>query len=168
MLSDRGVSPQLITAIYSSMGATVILGRVTTGYLVDRFPAPIVAGCVLWLPVIGCVLLATGSKTPVTLFVAATTFGLAGGAELDLMPYLAARMFGLKAYGRILGWLFAMFYAGNGVGPLVVARINESALGYRGALYACVPLLLLGTAAIALLPRRAGDPASSQAALADA
>jgi cyanate permease len=39
------------------------------------------------------------------------------GAEVDLMAFFTSRYFGLRAYGKIYGMMFAFFSLFTGVGP---------------------------------------------------
>jgi predicted MFS family arabinose efflux permease len=45
MLSDQGVSPQRVASAISFLGIAILIGRVGSGYLLDRFFAPRVAMC---------------------------------------------------------------------------------------------------------------------------
>ncbi|MCB2106722.1 MAG: MFS transporter [Rhodobacteraceae bacterium] len=151
MLTDSGVSRDVAVRYAGLIGAAVIAGRLATGYLVDRFHPPYVAGTFLILPAIGCGLLATGALSPPFVLAAAITFGLAAGSEVDLVPYLAARYFGLKSYGKVYGWMFVLFYAGVGIGPLFLGRMFDVYGNYTFALTIIMPVLAAGALAIALL-----------------
>ena len=43
--------------------------------------------------------------------------GLGVGAEVDLMAFFTSRYFGMRAYAKIYGVMFALFAGANGVGP---------------------------------------------------
>ena len=133
------------------MGAAVIVGRVTTGFLVDRYHPPYVAAFFLAMPIVGCVLL-SGSTLPIWLVVVAAMFiGLAAGSEVDLVPYLTARYFGLKAYGKLYGWVFVFFYAGVGIVPPIFGRVFDINGNYDIALQFAIGALVIGVATIATL-----------------
>jgi MFS family permease len=74
---------------------------------------------------------------------------LATGAEADLMPFLIARYFGLRHYGRIYGVLFSVFLITSGIAPYLFGLTFDRFGSYRpalmaaGALFACSALLLL-------------------------
>ena len=51
--------------------------------------------------------------------------GMGIGAEIDLMAFFISRYFGLKAYGKIYGVMFALFNIGTGLGPALSGRSFE-------------------------------------------
>ena len=99
MLGDRGSSAQTAALGSSLAGGAVLLGRVGTGYLLDRFFAPRVAAVLFSGSAVGIGLLWAGGAT-VILFAGALFVGLGLGAELDLIAFLTSRYFGLRAFGR--------------------------------------------------------------------
>jgi MFS family permease len=110
-----------------------------------------VAAFFLAMPIVGCVLL-SGSTLPVWLVVVAAMFiGLAAGSEVDLVPYLTARYFGLKAYGKLYGWVFVFFYAGVGIVPPIFGRVFDINGNYDIALQFAIGALVIGVVTIATL-----------------
>jgi MFS family permease len=59
--------------------------------------------------------------------------GLAMGAEIDLISYLVARYYGLAYYGRIYGWLYAVFMVGRSLGPLLAGAAFDRFGNYQVA-----------------------------------
>ncbi len=153
LLTDTGISRETAVSFASLLGFAVVVGRVGTGYLVDRFHAPYVAGFFLVMPAIGCLLLAGGLTSTAVIAFAALSFGLAAGSEVDLLPYLTARYFGLKDYGKIYGWVFVLFYAGVGVGPPFLGWMFDRNGDYLSALMIVGPVLAAGAATVAMLGR---------------
>lgn len=151
LLTDAGMARDLAVRIAGILGVSVILGRVTTGYLVDRFHPPYVAAVFLVMPIFACALLASGPLSLTLVLVAAACIGLAAGSEVDLVPYLTARYFGLKAYGKIYGSIFVFFYAGVGVGPLFLGWMFDQNGNYTAALLVIIPVLALGAVSVASL-----------------
>lgn len=152
MLTDSGITRDAAVQYAGLMGFAVIVGRIGTGFLVDRFHPPYVAGAFLMLPVLGRLLLTGDGATSATLIViAAITFGLAAGSEVDLLPYLTARYFGLKDYGKIYGWIFVLFYSGVGIGPPFYGWMFDLDGNYTQALIITMPLLFAAAASVTLL-----------------
>ena len=58
LLTDRGVPPSGAVLALSAMGAASLVGRLTTGWLLDRFFAPRVGFCLLSIAALGTYLLA--------------------------------------------------------------------------------------------------------------
>jgi sugar phosphate permease len=133
LLTDRGLSAQSAALAASLLGGGILLGRVGTGYLLDRFFASSVAVCFFCATTLGVFLLWSGATGDLA-FVAAVLVGLGQGAELDLIPYLVSRYFGLRAFGEIYGSAFAVFTLGGVVGPLLMGMGFDSTGSYRLAL----------------------------------
>ena len=123
----------------------------TTGFLLDRFHPPYVAAFFLSMPIIGCALL-VGDVPGLWFIIAAAMFiGLAAGSEVDLVPYLTARYFGLKSYGKLYGWVFVFFYTGVGFGPPFFGRVFDVYGNYDLALNIAMGALVIGAVSIATL-----------------
>ena len=151
LLMDSNMPRAMVLRIAGLLGVAVIFGRVTTGFLLDRFHPPYVAAFFLSMPIIGCALL--GGDAPALWFVigAAMFIGLAAGSEVDLVPYLTARYFGLKSYGKLYGWVFVFFYTGVGIGPPFFGRVFDVYGNYDLALNVAMAALAIGAIAIATL-----------------
>jgi len=96
----------------------------------------------------------SAAKTFLTLGFAVTAaifIGLAAGSEVDLLPYLTARYFGLKSYGRLYGWVFIFFYVGVGIAPPAFGRVFDLYGNYDSALSVAIGTLGLGVLGIATL-----------------
>lgn len=86
----------------SVLGSAVVIGRMGTGYLLDRFFALRVAMCLFGSAACGIALLRTGVRSG-PLFFAMFLIGLGMGAEVDIIAYLVSRYYGLRAFGEISG-----------------------------------------------------------------
>jgi MFS family permease len=141
----------------------VLLGRMGTGYLLDRLFAPRVAVAIFAAAALGFVLLLLGT-IPLA-FAGAFLAGLALGAELDIIAYLTSRYFGLRAFGAIYSSLVAAFALAGALGPLVMGAGFDRTGSYRGPLIA---FLFAALVAAALMTRlgpyrfRAEQPVDSR------
>jgi predicted MFS family arabinose efflux permease len=116
MLSDQGVSSNRVALATSFLGSALLIGRVCSGYLLDRFFAPRVAMCLFGAAACGIALLRTGAESGL-LFPAVLLIGLGIGAEVDIIAYLVGRYFGLRAFGEIYGYAFASYVLAGALGP---------------------------------------------------
>jgi len=116
MLSDQGVSPQRLALAISFLGIAILIGRVGSGYLLDRFFAPRVAMCLFGAAACGIVLLRTAAGSGLV-FLAVFLVGLGMGAEVDIIAYLVSRYFGLRAFGEVYGYAFASYVLAGALGP---------------------------------------------------
>ncbi len=119
MLVDRGYTPMRAASALSVFGVAVVAGRLAVGLLVDRYWAPLVGALILLPAGLGLLTIMPDDTSWAWTLGALVLAGIATGAEFDLLAFLTARYFGLRAYGRIYGALFVAFAAGAGaVGPV--------------------------------------------------
>ncbi|MGZ3411826.1 MAG: MFS transporter, partial [Xanthobacteraceae bacterium] len=121
LLTDRGIPLESATNALVATGLAIILGRVFAGWCLDRFWGPYVAIVFFLIPMVGIALLGSGA-TGVVPLIGAVFCGMGIGAEIDLMAFFLSRYFGLKAYGKIYGIMFAVFNVGTGLGPALSGR----------------------------------------------
>lgn len=170
ILMDRGVPLQVATRDLAASGIAALLGRIASGWCVDRYHGPYVATAFFTLPMIGTMLFAIGGGEPWPLL-GALLCGAALGAEIDLMGFLVSRYFGLKAYGKIYGTMFGIFAGATGVGPFISGFSFDRWHSYLPAfaLYevvlaiACLTFLPLGAYPFPAHHRSAQQPAAGKA-----
>ncbi len=149
MLSDRGFSRDAAVYALSISGIALTIGRVVSGWLLDRMHGPYVACFFLGSAAIGITLLASGAGGSVP-YIGTVLCGLGIGAEVDLMAFFISRYFGLRAFGAIYGSLFALFSLGNAVGPWLMGMSLRDSGSYVPMMIAFV--VALGAACALLLP----------------
>jgi len=152
LLTDRGIPTSQAVAVFSGIGASLIVGRLLCGYLLDRFFGPNVAIVFVALPALGVVALLV-STDPLLMTLGTLLVGLGMGAEVDLIAYLQSRYFGLRAFGQVYGYLFAVFTIGSGIGPFVMGATYDLTGSYRPALIAFVAVLACAAWLLSRLPR---------------
>ncbi len=141
-LTDQKFTRAEAAAKLGLFGVSSLLGRLASGFVFDRFRAPPVCAAVYFLAAVAAATLAVFGVRFSSLCIIVT--GLALGSEVDALSYLAARYFGMRAYGEI-ATLFAVGIAiGNGIGPYAITRLREASGGYE------VPFLVVsGLTAVA-------------------
>jgi MFS family permease len=140
VLTDRGVPMKTALSALSASGAALFVGRLLSGFLLDRFHGPYIATTFFFCAIVGIALLAGGGggATP---FAATLLCGLGIGAEVDLMAFFVSRYFGLRAFGAIYGTMFALFGIGNGVGPFLMNQAYDRFHSYTPMLFVFMILL---------------------------
>jgi MFS family permease len=152
LLTDRGIPASRAVVVFSGIGVSLIVGRLLCGFLLDRFFGPHVAVTFVVLPMLGVVTL-LASSDPALTTLGALLVGLGMGAEVDLIGYLQSRYFGLRAFGQIYGYLFAVFTVGTGLGPFVMGATYDAFGSYRPALMAFFAVLACAAWLLLRLPR---------------
>jgi MFS family permease len=118
MLNDRNLDARAAASGSSLIGAAVMIGRVATGYLLDRIFAARLASILFAASASGIALLLLGNRHAV--FAGAFLVGLGLGAEIDLIPFLTSRYFGLLDFGKVYSSAFAAFALAGALGPLIM------------------------------------------------
>jgi cyanate permease len=154
-LGDAGVSPRTAGLIASSAGVVQIISRVLSGWLIDRFFAPRVAASIMTAAAI-CIASVGFFGAPAAVL-APIAFGIAMGAEIDLIGFMTARYFGMRAYGRLYGLLYAVTIFGAGLSPVFFGRVFDATKSYTAALYAASVMLFVSASLFLTLRRFDGS-----------
>jgi MFS family permease len=152
LLTDHGISGRAAAFAVSIFGFASILGRVGSGYLVDRFFAPRVAAIMFAGAAIGIAMLSSG-VTGSAAYLASFLIGLAIGAENDVMPFLISRYFGMRSMAELYGCAFAFYTLGNATGRYLIATGFDHTGSYRMPLAIASLAVVLATVATFALGR---------------
>jgi MFS family permease len=152
LLSDRGLSAGQSAAAVSVIGLASICGRLTTGWLVDRFFAPRVSFVLLLLVGAGAFLLSTADSLAMGA-VAACLIGFGTGGETDVAPYLLSRYFGLRSFSTLYGLTWMAHATASAVGPILMGRAFDATGSYE-VLLVRFSLIAIGVASLMLLMPR--------------
>jgi predicted MFS family arabinose efflux permease len=155
ILTGKGLSALDAAGIASLIGIFSIFGRLSTGVLLDRFPASLVGGGVFLLPVAACALLIVGDGSVAGAIGAAALVGLTLGAEIDVIVYLTTQHFGLRSFGALYGGLLGALSIGTATGPLGASRIFDATGTYAPFLWLTMAFMVASSLALLSLPRQA-------------
>lgn len=165
LLTERGVSAQSAALALSVMGASGILGRLTTGILLDRYFASYIAPFMLGISGLGILALVTATTTPVAL-TGTALMGYGLGSEADVVPYLIARYFGRKHFAALYGLSWTAYAVGGATGPIVVGHFYDRAGMYQPQMVVGLALMcVVGAVLSLLLPRYPAEPYNPAAAI---
>ncbi|RZJ99187.1 MAG: MFS transporter [Novosphingobium sp.] len=169
VLIARDLTPAGAAGIAGLLGLGSITGRIVGGFLLDRFDAAKVAAASVAMPVV-TVLLLLAFPGPGVAAIACLILGLAVGTEVDCCAYLAARHFGLRAFGALFGTMNGLMLFGNGIAPVLANHIYDVTKSYDIVLWAQIPACL-GTMLLFLMlgpyPDLDAEDAPHDAPLAD-
>ncbi|MFL6429645.1 MAG: MFS transporter [Acidobacteriaceae bacterium] len=149
LLTDRGVSAGRAAMASAVIGISLIVGRLGSGYLLDRFFAPRIAMLFYGACAIGLGILWSGEARS-SAMLAAFLVGLGMGSEVELMAYLVSRYFGLRSFATAYGYAFAAFMLAGAAGTLLMGAAYDHFHSYSVPLgCSCVAVIC----AVVLLAR---------------
>jgi MFS family permease len=151
MLSDHGLTPRDVAFTASLLGVSSVVGRFILGWLLDYLQGSYIAVASLLAAGAGMLLLShasTFSAAAPAAFIA----GLGAGCELDLIPYMLRRYFGLRSFSTLYGLVYTFFAVAGAVAPLIVGHIYDATGSYTGILNIFCAATLIGAFAMFALP----------------
>ncbi len=121
LLTSRGVPAASAAVALSLFGASAIAGRLLTGWLLDRVPAPLVSCAVLAIAAAG-VCLEARANSPFMGWAGAVLMGAGSGSEADVVPYMIATYFGRRHFSTLYGLTWTAYAIGGAVGPVLLGH----------------------------------------------
>ena len=150
---DRHLDQADIAGILSLPLAGSIVGRITMGWLADRWEKKHVMVLVYAIVALSIPPLAMSSM-PAMLRVFAFLFGVGLGGDYMLIPLMAAELFDVRIMGRLLGVIITADSIAEAVVPMGAAALRDATGSYESGFFVLVALAAAGAAAISLLPSR--------------
>jgi sugar phosphate permease len=153
---DLKFSQHAAASITSTVLFCSIFGRLLMGWLADRIARKAVM-ILIYVLVAGSIplLLAGGSMT--SLYAFAVVFGLGLGGEYMIIPLMAAELFGVRVLGRLLGVILTADGVAEATSPMLIGYLRDHSTSYRTGFLLLIAIALVGTVAVAMLPRRSAE-----------
>jgi MFS family permease len=129
-----------------------IAGRLSIGYLADRFPKKYVMTATYFV-VAATIPLLLIVKPPETPYVFSLLFGFAMGADYMLIPLMAADQFGVNTLARAMAVILPVNTIAQTWFPYFVSLLRERFGSYTVAMGVVFGVAMVGALAIFLLPR---------------
>jgi cyanate permease len=148
LLSDHGLLARDVALTASLLGIASLAGRFALGSLLDYLEGSHIALASLLASGGGIYLLAHAHSFA-TAAPAALVAGLGGGCELDLIPYMLRRYFGMRSFSTLYGLVYSAFAVAGAIAPLLLGRAFDVTGSYTGILN--VFCGITGVAALAML-----------------
>lgn len=120
ILIESGIDASSAAYYVSIYGVAGILGKLTTGWLMGKYPGSKVGGLTLGITGFAFLLLLT-SDNPIFIIVGLFGIGYGAGTKLQICALLTSIYGGLKNYGKIFGVMSSMIAISGGLGPLLAA-----------------------------------------------
>jgi len=151
MLSQHGLNPRDVALTASLLGVSSVIGRFILGSLLDYLRGSYIAFASLLAAAAGMFLL-THASTFSAAAPAAFIAGLGAGCELDLIPYMLRRYFGLRSFSTLYGLVYTGFAIAGATAPLIVGRIYDATGSYNGILNIFCAATFIGALTMFALP----------------
>lgn len=151
ILGGNGLSLRQAAYVAGFAGFASIAGRLTIGLLLDRLPGRLIAVACLMLPMIGALILIHHPDSVPAATAAVLVFGLALGAELDIMAYLTSRYCPLRNFGLLFGIIGGAIGIAGSTGPIALNAVYDATGSYHPALWGMIPLCLFAALLFLLL-----------------
>ena len=127
----------------SVLALSAALSRLFVGRLLDLDRPERWAALLIFLAALGPALLLWPTPGSALITLGVLLIGLSIGAELDLMSFFCARLFGIQRYSVVYGMLSIFFYFGTAMGAIGFGAIYDVTGTFRPALAAMAGLLIL-------------------------
>jgi MFS family permease len=148
MLTSGGVSRDDAAAIAATMGITGVIGRLSSGFLIDRLEPRFVSAAAMMLPILAAILLLMAPGSAPVATIAMLLFGLALGAEFDTFAVMMSRLFDLKYFGVLFATLVSGTAVAGALGPVGASLIYDTTGSYMLMLAGVIPVSLIAAALV--------------------
>jgi predicted MFS family arabinose efflux permease len=142
LLAEAEVPKATAAMVAGAMGIAGIIGKLTGGYLIDRYNASRVVAFATACPAVTALLLIFIPGSVPVAIVAVAINGLALGIEFDGVGYLSSRHFGLKHFGFIYGTIVGVLALTSGIAPWLANYGYDVSGTYAALLWSMIPIAL--------------------------
>ncbi len=146
-LRDQAFTPEKAARIASYLLLSSIAGRVTMGYLADRYAKKYIM-LAAFVMVAGAIPLLYFVHIPAAIYLFAAIFGFGMGADYMLIPLMTAECFGVASLGRLMGVILTTDALSQAITPVVVGRIYDVERSYNSGFAILIAMAALGAIAI--------------------
>ena len=157
VLTSSGIGLTAAAGIVAIVGLASMAGRLLSGLLLDALPTRAVAVAAFLLPVASVALLIGLPGSVPGAIAAVLVLGLASGAELDIITYIAARRFRQEVFGSIYAMFMAIIAIGASFGPVMAGALFDANGSYHLYLIILAPMFMAASALIAWVPMSADE-----------
>lgn len=154
LLTERGMTRGTAAALTGLFGIAVVVGRIGTGALLDKFNPERTVSLLLLIPLAGCLGLFAGGTNAVECGIGVSLLGMAAGMEADAAAYLVARYYGRAHYGAVYGLIYTIIGLSGGVGPYIISTSFDRTGSYNLALLGGAGFFAISSLLIGLLRPR--------------
>lgn len=128
--TDRGIPIHTAELLVPIIPAGAAVGSLLVGWLCDHFDYRWIFATVGSAIALGLLVLLYHSGV-LSLASAFAVFGVIFGGAIPIAGIIVTRNFTSTAFPRVMGWIFLLMYLSMSVGPMVAAKVRDSAGTYN-------------------------------------
>jgi MFS family permease len=162
IVAEYGIDRSEAGKIAALLGVASLVGRLSTGKMLDSWPARRVAMGVVSVSVVGAFLMGV-APSPTLIWVSVLLIGFSIGAEFDIIAYLIARVLGQRHFGTLFGIVVGLMTLVNGIAPLLAGHLYDTTGSYYLWFLGSAASLSVATLLIGTVPRGRDEPANATA-----
>lgn len=156
LVADTGLADGEVAIVMSVYAVGLLLGRVVTGFALDRLPAWLVGFVTTLVPALGIVMLMIPAPSFALAALAVGLIGMQQGAEVDLFAYLVSHSFGVKSFGAIYGVIAMAGAFATAIALVTFGEVHDATGSYDIALMIGAALFCIGALAFFVMRRHGG------------
>jgi MFS family permease len=145
LLQSGGLSLTTAARLAGIAGICSAIGRLCTGFLLDRMRTLPIAVIVFLMPIAVSLLFRLGGGSTQVELLAVILLGLSAGAETDVVFYTASRRFGRHIIASVLATITALLAVLAAMGPLLASVLFDVTKSYDLFLTIVIPVILVAT-----------------------
>ena len=153
VLTDRGISGVELGLMASLFAASVLVGRLVIGVLLDMLKPAMVAAGLMLVAAAAMALLLKGDQSLASIAIVVMVTGAAMGAESDFAAFFTAHYFGRARYATILGAVAMFISLGLAGSAYLYGLIYDRTGSYDAAIQFSMVAFLTSTAIFISLTR---------------
>jgi MFS family permease len=158
---DMNYSQDAAATVASTVLACSIAGRLLMGWLADRIARKHVM-ILIYVLIAGSIPLLFLADSRGAMYAFAVIFGLGLGGEYMIIPLMAAELFGVRVLGRLLGVILTADGLAEATAPMLIGYLRDTTGTYQMGFVVLIGIAIVGTMAIACLPRRSAAMEASR------
>lgn len=143
ILTETGLQSTSAAQLASLAGIGGIVGKLITGWLLDRFQGNTIPVLSFASTAVAYFLLLNTFDAASAVALGVFILGYTSGAGLGITTYLISRYGGLRAFGTIYGTLGSMLMLGSGIGPPIAGLVHDMTGSYTALLIIAIPVVLV-------------------------
>lgn len=153
ILTEIGVSRRTAAYLAGLTGVAGIIGKLITGYLMDKTNAGLVSALTVGIAALAFVMLLEPSRSLPVIVMAMFILGYSSGSKFQICAYQTSRYAGMRNFGKIFGVMSCLVALGAGLGPYMAGVVYDLSGSYTPLVIIGIPASLLS----GLLMFRLGD-----------